>query len=198
MCFCCTSSCVLFTVNFPEQTVAWLTWGPSHLSTNCLVLPGRISQYQNRPDTVPVCRWDIQRDKAGLSSRGMEADRGEHCVITVWEPWQPADALFPPVSDTATLLNPRLTTFSLSAPPVQLSYTVRKGKKRGKKSQATQVTLHAFWSPDKQIWGSPSIHIGDHNSHRHERVHKVLCWHIPLSWLRTQPLMTENGGTLEP
>lgn len=31
--------------NFPEQSVAWLAWGPSHLSPNCLVLPGRISQY---------------------------------------------------------------------------------------------------------------------------------------------------------
>lgn len=86
---------------FSEQSVVWLTCSPSHLSTNCLVLPGRISQYQGGLDIVPVCKRDILRDSAGLSSRDRQADGEEHCMITVWEPWLPADALFPPVSATA-------------------------------------------------------------------------------------------------
>lgn len=52
-------------------------------------------------DTVPVYRWDILRDSAGLSSRDRQADGDEHHMITMWEPWLPADVLFPPVNATA-------------------------------------------------------------------------------------------------
>ncbi len=94
-------TCVWFTVISLSNLLRDSQEAPSHLSTNCLVLPGRISQYQSGPDTVPVCRRDIQRDGVGLSPRDRQADGGEHCMITVWEPRLPADALFPPVSATA-------------------------------------------------------------------------------------------------
>lgn len=177
--------------NFLEQSVAWLTWGPSHLSTNCFVLPGRISQYPSGPDTVPVCRRDIQRDSAGLSSRDRQKDGGEtlydYCVGTLTTCW----CAFP---SNSTLCKPRLKTFSLSAPPVQLSYSLRKGKKRGKikKGQRLRSLCMSSGHLTQQMSGSPSIHMGDLNSHQHERVHTVLCWQIPLGWLMTQPLMTEE------
>lgn len=39
----------------------------SPVSNKCLVLPGRTSQYHSGPDTVDICRWDIQRGSAGVS-----------------------------------------------------------------------------------------------------------------------------------
>lgn len=96
----------------------------------------------------------------------------------------------------STLCNPHLTTFNLSAPPVQLSYHSQEGEKKRKikKTRGQWLRSHSMSSGHltQQMWGSPSIHMGDLNSHQHERIHTVLCWQIPLGWLRTQPLMTEE------
>lgn len=145
---------------------------------------------ENEADTVSADET-IQRDELWSS---LQRDR-----LYAWLLCGNPDHLlttcpFPPSQRCSTLCNPRLAAFSLSTPPVQLSYVFRKGRKEGKikKGQWLRSPCMSSGHLTRQMWGSPSVHTGDLNSHQHERVHTVLCWQIPAGWLRTQPLMTKK------
>lgn len=129
-------------------SVGWLTWHPSNLSTNCFCsvwknqsIPQRTwhsACLQRHPERQ---RWPFLQREAGRRRRAL----CDYCVGTLTTCW----SALPSSKRSSTS---RLTTFNLSAPPVQLSYALRKGKKRGKKKKeertVTQVTLHVLWSPD--------------------------------------------------
>lgn len=119
---------------------------------------------------LTVCRPDIHRDSTGLSSRDRQADGGEHCMITLWEPWIPADALMPPVGARALCL---IHVYQLS---IFLLLQLRFSINFRKREDITQGELFR------------SLVFVSSKSHQHEQIHKVSCWQM--GWLT--PLMTRE------